>query len=133
MLGVELGNRSHRYLLGDPVALASIKTTLLEGSTHGKLIPHTSKSGSTYYMYEAELGYLGEDKVVFMAEFEGKRYKIVIELHVMQFAGGNDNGNTCPPDKLIKVKHKPVSGATDYNLGNITVTLMEQLGSTSNE
>ena len=131
LLAITLENIGRITALGGDEFLAevaSIQIKLLEASTHGKLIPHTSKFGSTYYMYEADSGYLGDDKAVFMAEFQGKRYKIILDIHVMQFAGGNDNGSSCPPPKLIKVNGKPVSGSSGFDLGNITVTFADLAG-----
>ena len=46
-----------------------------------------------------------------MAEFEGKRYKIVVDLHV--FIMVDENSPVCPQPKLIKVK-KPALGSSVY-------------------
>ena len=124
LLAIEVERRGKPFT-DFSASVASIKTTLLEGSTHGKLIPHTSNTGEMYYFYEAEQGYLGNDKAVFMAEFEGKRYKIVMELHVVQFEDGSDNGSSCPPPKLIKVNGKPVSGSSGYDFGSVSVTFAD--------
>lgn len=115
-LAVYLGNKSNRDLLNNPTALASIKTTLMEGTMHGKLI-------SPSYMYNPDPDYLGTDKAVFMAEFEGKKYKIVVEIKVLIVI--DQNSSQCDKPKLIKVNGKPVSGSSDYNLGNITVTFAD--------
>ena len=121
MLAVYLGNRSNRDILSDTAALASIKTTLLEGTAHGKI---TSEG-----VYIPEPNYFGKDKVVFMAEFEGKRYKIILDIHVVaKVDEGDSPTTTCPPPKLIKVNGKPVSGASDYNFNSVSVTFADLTG-----
>jgi hypothetical protein len=128
LLAIEVERRSKPFA-DFSASVASIKTTLLENTTHGKLISQPPYAGREFYRYQVDLGYLGKDKAVFMAEFQGKRYKIVMELHVVQFVDDSDNGSSCPPPKLIKVNGKPVSGASDYNLGNITVHFERAPGS----
>jgi hypothetical protein len=118
MLAVYLGNRSNRDILSNSTALATIKTTLLEDAKHGKII-----AGVRSYQYDPTEGYVGNDEVVFMAEFEGKRYKIIVELHVFDVAPMESQPTSCPPPQLIKVNGKPVSGSSGYDLNataNIT-------------
>jgi hypothetical protein len=58
-----------------------------------------------------------------MVEYQGVRYKIVVELHVFTTVGENDpSATSCPPPKLIKV-NKPASGNSGYDLNSISVTL----------
>jgi hypothetical protein len=83
------------------VDLVAIKTTLLEGTTHGKISSVVDNTGRPWYRYDAVPEYVGKDRAVFMAEFEGKRYKIVIELHV--FITTDGSGESCSPPQLIKV------------------------------
>ncbi|MEO7928033.1 MAG: hypothetical protein ABIR09_01930, partial [Gallionella sp.] len=124
----------YNYFLsqGRTIDSAGIKADLLEEPSHGKLSNFvTGKS----YTYDPIPNYVGNDKAVFLAEFDGKRYKIVVELHVFETVFENDQGiSSCPPPELIKVNRKPVSGAlgADINVGvmdsltvdaaNITVT-----------
>jgi hypothetical protein len=117
-LAVYLENHSNRNIYGDPSALASIKITLLDAPKHG-----TFKSDSTGqgYFYAPEPGYLGNDKAVFMAEFEGKYYKIVANLIVAVHT--NENVPLCPESTLIKLNPKPASGSLGIDLGAITVTM----------
>ena len=123
-----LDNRDNRFI--EPATVATIKLTLLEGTTHGKLVPHTRGDGGVYYMYEAPLGYKGKDRAVFMAEFEGKTYKVVIDLNVYPVEAIADNmPSTCPPPTLIRVNGKPVSGSTSYDLNSIPVTFSDITGS----
>lgn len=103
-LAVELGNRSGRDLY--PVA-STIKFSLLDGTTHGKLISKTA-AGRVYYIYEAEPGYGGKDRAVFMAEFEGKAYRMVVNLRVAPVEGFPENApSLCPEPTLIKLNPKP--------------------------
>lgn len=95
------------------IDLATIKITLLEGPAHGKLA-----SGGLAYIYEPQAEYTGNDKAVFMAEFEGKLYKLVVELHVFPMV----RENTCTPPKLLDVNVKRVGDSSDYDLNSIPVT-----------
>jgi hypothetical protein len=114
LLTTFLGNRSNRYI--DEATTATVKITLLESPTHGKLVANTADSGRIYYMYfinDAESGYAGKDKAVFMAEFEGKAYKVVVNMLVGPIESFPTNaGSSCPPPKLIKISSKPVSGSS---------------------
>jgi hypothetical protein len=118
MLAVYLGNRSNRDILNDSAALATIKITLLEGTKHGEL----DGTGSLAFMYEPTEGYVGNDKAIFMAEFEGKRYKIIVELHVFDVAPMESQPSSCPPPQLIKVQNKQASGSSGYNMSSISVS-----------
>ena len=117
-----LQNRDKHY-----VDLAAIKITLLEGTKHGEIVSGIADYARSSYLYNPTEGYAGKDKATFMAEFEGKRYKIIVELHVFDVAPSENNSdtNSCPPPKLIKVNGKPVSGSSDYNLDNITITFTD--------
>lgn len=121
MLGDYLGRSSNRNIAYDPSVLATIKVTLLEGTKHGEI---SVVNGS--YFYEPTPDYLGKDKAIFMAEFEGKHYKIVVELHVLTNVMEN-MPSSCPPPKLIKV-NKPASGNFDYDLNSISVTFADLEG-----
>ncbi|MBU0621288.1 MAG: matrixin family metalloprotease [Gammaproteobacteria bacterium] len=63
-----------------------------------------------------------------MVEFEGKRYKFILQIKVMEYV---PDDTTCPPPKLIKVT-KPSSGASGlgagYNLGSVGVTFSDLAG-----
>lgn len=109
LLGVYLENRDRK-----PVNMAAIKTILLEGTKHGKIVAEIDNLGLTSYVYDPEAEYLGNDRAVFMAEFEGKRYKIVVDIKVLYIV--DDNSNQCPEPQLIKV-NKPASGSSGYGSG----------------
>ncbi len=111
------------------IDLAAIKNiVLLEGTKHGKIVAGVDNLGFTSYVYDPDAGYLGNDRAVFMAEFEGKRYKIVIDLHVLTLVHDNMDLTSCPPPKLIKV-NKPASGNSVYDLNAISVTFDALKGS----
>jgi hypothetical protein len=112
------------------IDLKSIKTTLLEDTTQGKITTVVDNVGRSWYRYDPPLSYVGNDHAVFMAEFEGKRYKIVLELHV--FLVVDEKIPTCPEPTLIKVNGKAVSGSTVYDSGYdmsaISVTFADLAG-----
>jgi hypothetical protein len=85
----------------------------------------------TSYRYDVTPNYTGNDKAVFMAEYGGKRYKIVVDLRV--FLMVDENEPVCPPPKLIKVDRKPVSDSSPYLLNSFTVTLGDLGGSAVGE
>jgi hypothetical protein len=89
------------------VDLAAIKVSLLEPTTVGKLVEGLTNYGRVVYRYAPPEGYVGSDRAVFLAEFEGKRYKIVLDLRVFEeFTEISDP--VCPDATLIEVK-KPKS------------------------
>jgi len=108
------------------VDLTSIKNiTLLEGTTHGKIFAEVDNSGLTSYHYDPTPNYIGNDQAVFLAEFEGKVYKIVLELHVFMGATPGDFGqSTCPEPQLIKV-NKPQKGSSLIDLNATTFAALE--------
>ena len=106
---------------------AAVRLDLLEAPTHGKLILQPQHKGIVYYQYQAEPGYMGNDSLVFMAEFAGKYYKIVYNLIVDK--GIDDNNPLCPPETpLIKLESKPASRSTGYNLNAIFITIADSTG-----
>lgn len=107
--------------------LASIKTTLLEGTKHGKIFAEVDNEGLVSYHYDPEPNYVGNDRAVFIAEFEGKRYKIVLKLHV--FIVVDEHDTTCPDPQLIKVTQpKPIPGSSSYESGATTLTFADLPG-----
>lgn len=115
-----LEERGHRFI--DTATIASIKPTLLEGTKHGKLNRHVAENGAVYYMYDPIPDYIGKDRAVFMAEFEGKRYKIVVNLIVQMHV--DEKTPLCPEPQLIKLKSKPkpTPGSSIYDPGFATIS-----------
>ena len=93
-LAVQLENRGKQFANFD-AATSSIKLTQFVATTHGELIPQETDSERIFYIYQSELGYVGKDRAVFIAEFEGKRYKIVIDLIVSMVI--DEDSPQCPP------------------------------------
>jgi hypothetical protein len=119
----ELQNRSREVIRDAEIEAreAAVKLTLLVAPAHGKLIPQTPYKGIVYYQYQSEPGYVGKDKAVFLAEFNGKRYKIVYNLIVVKQI--DDRNPVCPPNTtLIKLQNKPASGSSGYDLNSTSVT-----------
>jgi hypothetical protein len=126
MLATYLQNHANRTVTME--MLAAIKTTLLQGTTHGKIFAVVDNTGRTSYHYDPTPNYEGDDRAVFLAEFEGKVYKIVIDLHVFEFVV-DESASSCSAPKLIKVK-KPASGSSDLGLDGVTVSFSEMSGGT---
>jgi hypothetical protein len=97
---------------------ASVELTQMKGVAHGQLIPH-SPNGRVFYEYRSEPGYLGKDQAIFLAEFEGKHYRIVINVIVSE--GIDENNPQCPPPpgQLIKI-NQPSPGFNGYNPNSVT-------------
>jgi hypothetical protein len=118
---------------GKPVVMdySVIKNiTLLEGTKHGELLTRTASDGRTTFRYNPVPDYVGDDRAVFMAEFEGKRYKIVVNLKVS--LGVDYKDPLCPENPYELIKVKPSSGAsgidTGYSLGTVSVTFADLAG-----
>jgi hypothetical protein len=104
-----LKNFLYSYSKGKQIAdLATIKTTLLEGAAHGKIVAGaTNDNGRTVYRYDVEPNYVGNDKAVFMADYGDKRYKIfvnlVVSLTVSDSPLTSSEAPVCPQPQLSKV------------------------------
>ncbi len=120
LLAGEIGIRRNQDLL-DSLAADTIKIAMLQGTTNGKLVAHTAGNGRLYYMYAPPPNYTGKDRAVFLAEFEGKVYKIVINIVVSPTVGESPllegMQPVCPESQLIKV-NKPKSGSNSWGQGN---------------
>jgi hypothetical protein len=111
-----------------PVNLADIKTTLLQGTQHGKIFAEVDNVGLTSYHYDPAPGFYGNDEAVFMAEYAGKRYKIVIQIKVTE--NFNENDPQCPDNLPVLIKAtKPSSGNSGYNLNSVSVSFTDLSGS----
>lgn len=113
---------------GYRVELAEIKTTLLQGTQHGKIFGWTDNAGLTSYHYDPAPGFYGDDQAVFMAEYAGKRYKIVLQIKVTE--NFNENNPQCPANLPVLIKAtKPSSGASSfgsgYDLGSVSIAFAD--------
>lgn len=102
-----LKNFLYNYSNGKQVIdLASVKTSLRESTTHGHIFAEVDNVGLTSYHYDPTTNYIGNDKAVFMAEFQGKGYRIEVDIHVVRYINDSDEPTTsCPSPKLIKLHH----------------------------
>jgi hypothetical protein len=111
------------------IKLADIKTTMLQGTLHGKIFSEVDNTGITAYHYDPAPGFLGDDRAVFMAEYGGKRYKIIVNIKVMQTV--DERSPVCPDPVMIKAP-KPASGdsgfGTDYKLTSFTLRFGDLAG-----
>lgn len=87
--------------LGKTINIAEIKTTVLENPKHGKLTAEIDNAGLVDYRYDPIPGYLGDDSTTFMADYGGKRYKIIVTIKVLPSM--DENSSVCPKPQLIKV------------------------------
>jgi hypothetical protein len=102
-----------------PVNLADIKTTLLQGTRHGKIATEVDNTGLSSYRYDPDSGYLGRDKAVFLAEYAGKRYKINIEIKVLVVV--DERQPVCDDPVMIKAP-KPAKRILSYNMNLISLS-----------
>jgi len=117
MLKNYLYSSSNGKIIAD---LAAIKTTLLQGPLNGNLLSSVSNYGRTTYHYNPPEEYTGNEQAIFLAEFKGKVYRVIINIVVSPHVGESPlmegEEPVCPPPKLIKVT-KPSSGASGYGSG----------------
>jgi hypothetical protein len=114
--------RNYYASLGREIDLAKINISLVQGTKHGKLTTEIGKTGLTSYRYDPLPGFLGDDQVVFMAEYGGNCYKIILDIKVLETI--DESNPICPEPKLIKIK-KPASGSSGYGLDGISVSFVE--------
>jgi hypothetical protein len=117
MLVAKIGNDEGRYI--DP-AKAVVKASLLEGTLNGKLNLKKTRYGREYYIYESKAGYEGKDKAVFIVEFEGKRYKEVVNVFVSKVI--DERSPKCTESDTIWIYTKPATGSSGYILNTISVS-----------
>ena len=89
--------------------ISQLKVSLLKAPEHGRI--YLSAVGSNVFHYDPVTNSQGKESAAFMVEFEGKRYKVIIELVVL-YTNGSD-GNCLNPPKLIRVNGKSTSNAVD--------------------
>ena len=89
--------------------------TLIESVKHGSIVAVEEKFKGAedfeYFHYNPILDYKGQDSASFMVEFEGKQYKIAVDL-LVEPSVGNTSFENCPKPKLIKVNKKSISDAS---------------------
>ena len=122
------------------VDLSALRITLLEEPKHGDfyVTPKLGPGGNDYYSYFPKVGYFGRDKAVFLAQYAGKTYKIVMTLQVQASnveARGLKYPQPCFDSRLIKVGSATLP-ALDYkvalNFTNLPGTAVGETVGTGN-
>ena len=80
----------------------SITLTQIQEARHGELIRRLVPNGSISYEYRPEPGYIGKDQAIFLAELNGKRYKIMADIIVSKALDADTT--LCPEPRLIKIR-----------------------------
>jgi hypothetical protein len=73
----------------EKLSIRDAKVTVLEGSQHGAVYDRSQPTASAfgpYFEYGPNRGYLGEDKIAFLVEVDGKSVKVVTTLYVVPIA-----------------------------------------------
>ncbi|MCE1182848.1 MAG: hypothetical protein LWW81_11185 [Rhodocyclales bacterium] len=79
--------------------IAEFKPTLLQGPQQGSLEYIVGNDGSMFYAYDPKPGFLGKDKAVFMVEYRGLRFKVSIDIHVLEIV--DIHQDTCPRQPTV--------------------------------
>lgn len=93
----------------------SISLTQIQETRHGELIRRFVPNGSISYEYRPEPGYIGKDQAIFLAELNGKHYKIMTDIIVSKTL--DEDTTLCPEPRLIKIRKFTPSPYT-YNSGH---------------
>ena len=98
-----------------------IKVKLLQGTQHGDLLSSVSNYGRTTFHYDLTSGFIGDDRAIFMAEYQGKYYKIILDIKVLY--GVDEYNSECPDPVLHKApESNPDENSTTYRLNLDGVT-----------
>ena len=115
---------------GKTVEPADIRVTPLQMPKQGKLTNEVDNAGK-FFGYDPTPGFLGNDQATFLAEYGGKRYKIILDIKVLIVI--DEKSHTCPPAQLIRVKPSPAkkseAGSSGYELNGVSVSFANLLHS----
>lgn len=103
------GNAIERKLGSDMVK--DVKVSLLVPTTYGNIFPSIDNEGRTSFHYDPNPGFVGDDQATFLAEYAGKRYKIVLKLKVFSSEIVFPSNPDCPYPTLIWLNPKRTSTA----------------------
>ncbi|MBC3935296.1 matrixin family metalloprotease [Undibacterium sp. CY7W] len=87
----------------NPIDEAHLDPILLTAPKHGKLKKIRANNGYGYYSYNPEPGFRGRDLVEFSVEANGKIYKVILNLVIVNIADDSENQKVCPTIKMKKV------------------------------
>ena len=94
-----------------PDVEAQIKSSVIETPKHGKVTLVDAKYH--IWAYESDPNYLGKDRVSFVVEANGKRFKIVLDLAVVQGINESDD------PACIKMFNLTIEGLPNGALGEV--------------
>lgn len=101
---------------------ANITSGVLDAPKHGKIV--SVNTMNHLYYYNAEPGYLGPDKIVFWVEVEGRRFKIIQNLAVVETI------NDYAPPVCLKMKFgaAPVDSNYAWGAAGIPIFRLDHVG-----
>ena len=99
MVSAALAQTGHSYI--DKATRATMKVTVLENPHQGTLTEHYTESGNSYFAYKGPLGYEGKDFASFIVEFDGKSYKVSVNIEVINAV--DESRPICDEPELIEV------------------------------
>jgi hypothetical protein len=101
------------------IDVKNVQVSLLAPTTHGGIFPQIGNDGLTYFHYDPNPGFVGDDQAIFSAEYAGRRYKIVFKLKVFHREIVFPSNPDCPFPEVIKLNPKRTStGPSDPNVIN---------------
>ena len=132
--GVDPAHGLKNYLQspGRPVRIQDIKVKVLQGTQHGKLsvwgahtVDYSSPDaptidGPSFFRYDPNPGYLGDDEAVFLAKYGGKVFKVIVTIKVLEIV--NENGSLCPDGFAPERMYRPKSSDRSANVRGTVVS-----------
>jgi hypothetical protein len=83
----------------------TVTLTQITDYAHGEVTLVDSSTPYDKFRYTPEPGFLGKDSAMFIGEFEGKLYKIQMNILVAKtFSDEAHTQSPCPPDEMIKIE-----------------------------
>ena len=102
--------------------ITEFKPTLLQGPQHGSLEYEVSNAGRMFYVYDPKPGFLGKDKAVFMVEYRGLRFKVSIDIHVLEIV--SSHVDTCPSrPTVIKLRKSSQGDGSNLLSGELSPSI----------
>lgn len=115
----EVRNYIQRLQQNNVLDIAEFKPTLLQGPRQGSLEYIVGNDGSMFYAYDPKPGFLGKDKAVFMVEYRGLRFKVSIDIHVLEIV--SSHVDTCPSrPTVIKLRKSSQGNGSDLWPGELS-------------
>ncbi len=96
------------------VEAEDVEIDLIQGVQHGNLDVRIANDGHKFYKYHPDTGFLGDDRAIFLVKYEGKHYKIILDIKVLYIV--DEYVSECPDPVMIEAP-KPSKGGTDNHTG----------------